>query len=50
LVGALVGEIVAARVPEHVGPDPAELGFLAGQADDVVDGTKATLRWRSFMW
>ena len=37
-IRALVGEIVAAGVPEHVEPDPPELGLLAGKPSDVIDG------------
>src|SRR5262245_10061738 len=37
-IRALVGEIIAAGMAQHVGPDAAELRFLAGQAHDVIDG------------
>ena len=43
-IGAPVGEIVAARVTEHVRPDPAELCGLAGYPNNVVDGLTGQLR------
>ena len=42
-IGALVGEVVSAAVPEHMGPDPAELGFPTGKPDNVVDGLAGQL-------
>src|SRR5262245_18988115 len=42
-IGALIGKVVAARVPEHVRPDPAELRLLSRQPDDVVDGLPGEL-------
>ena len=37
-IRALVGEVVAAGMPEHMGPDPAQVGLFADKADYVVDG------------
>ena len=34
----LVGEVVAAGMAQHVRPDAAETGALAGLTDEVVDG------------
>src|SRR5262245_42541736 len=42
-IGALVGKVVAAVVPKHVGPDSTELGLLASKPDDVVDGLAGQL-------
>jgi hypothetical protein len=42
-IRALVGEVVAAGVAEHVGPNPTELGLFAGEPDDVVDGPAGEL-------
>jgi hypothetical protein len=42
-VGALV-EVVAAGMPEHMGPDSSKIGLLAGHTHDVVDGLAGDLR------
>jgi hypothetical protein len=41
---ALVGQVVAATVAQHVRPDPAKLRRLAGDPDDVVHGLAGELR------
>src|SRR5262245_30388441 len=43
-VGALIGKVIAAGMPKHVRPDPAELRLLAGNAHDVVDRLARQLR------
>src|SRR5262245_19882767 len=42
-IRALVGQVIAAGVAQHVRPDPAELGLLAGEPDNVVDGLAGQL-------
>jgi hypothetical protein len=42
-ISALVGEIIAAAVTQHVGPNPAQFCLLAGKADDVVYGLAGEL-------
>ena len=42
-IHALVGQVIAAGVAQHVGPDTAELRLLAGQAQHVVDGLAGQL-------
>ena len=37
-IRALVGEVVAAGMPEHMGPDASKLGLLTGHTHDVIDG------------
>jgi hypothetical protein len=37
-IRTLIGQIVAARVPKDVGPDPSKPSFLPSQSHDVVDG------------
>ena len=37
-IGALVGQVVATGMAEHMWRDPVELRLLAGKAHDVVDG------------
>jgi hypothetical protein len=36
-IRTLIGQIVAARVPKDVGPDPSKPSFLPSQSHDVVD-------------
>jgi len=42
-VGALVGQVVAAGVAQHVRPDAPELCGLAGNAHDIIDGLAGEL-------
>ena len=42
-IGALVGEVVATGVAEHMWRDPGELRLLAGKTHDVVDGMAGEL-------
>jgi hypothetical protein len=42
-IGALISQVVAAGVAQHVGPSPAKLCLLDGQAHDVVDGLAGQL-------
>jgi hypothetical protein len=42
-IGALISQVVAAGVAQHVGPNPVKLCLLAGQAHDVVDGLAGQL-------
>jgi len=37
-IGALVGQVVAAGVAEHVRPDAPELRSLASDPHDIIDG------------
>jgi uncharacterized protein len=37
-IRALIGKIIAAGMPDHMGPDASKLGLLASHAHDVVDG------------
>jgi hypothetical protein len=37
-ISALIGQVVAAGVPEHVGPDAPELCGLASEPHDIIDG------------
>jgi hypothetical protein len=41
-IRTLVGEVVAAGMPEHMRPDASKLGLLAGHTHDVVDGQLLT--------
>jgi hypothetical protein len=43
-VDALVSDVVAAGMPEHMRPHPAELRLLAGRADDIIHGLTGELR------
>src|SRR5262245_26888605 len=43
-IGALVCQVVTARMPQHVGPYPAELRLLPGKPDDVIDSLPGQLR------
>ena len=43
-IRALVGQVVAATVAQHVRPDPAKLRRLARHPDDVVHGLAGELR------
>ena len=43
-VGALVGQIVAAGLQQHVRPGPTELRLVAGKPHDVVAGLASELR------
>ena len=42
-IGALVGQVVATGMAEHMWRDPVELRLLAGKAHDVVDGLAGEL-------
>jgi len=42
-IRALVGEVVAAGLAEHVGPDPSKLPLLASQSHDIVDRVASEL-------
>jgi hypothetical protein len=42
-VGALIGEIVATGVAQHVGPDAPELCGLSSDPHDIVDGLSGKL-------
>jgi hypothetical protein len=48
-IGAPVGQVVAAAVPQHVRPDPAKPRGLAGHPDDVVHGLGVSCACRSEM-
>jgi hypothetical protein len=37
-IGALIGKVIAAGMPEHMGPDASKLGLLTGHTHDVIDG------------
>jgi hypothetical protein len=42
-ISALIGQVVAAGVPEHVGPDAPELCGLASEPHDIIDGLAGEL-------
>ena len=42
-IRALVGEVVATGVSEHVGPHPSKLRLIAGHTHDVVDSLASEL-------
>ena len=43
-VGTVIGEVVPAGMPKHVGPNPTELRLLASEPDDVIHGLAGELR------
>ena len=46
-IGALIGQVVAAGVAEHVRPDATELCGLASDPHDIIDGLAGELAPRS---
>jgi len=46
-IGPLIRKVIAAAVTQHVRPNPAELGLLAGEPDDVIHGLPGDCACRS---